>query len=76
MPSSRDEIQRQTQQEPVGNTRNGRRKLVRMSAHHYDWLVAAARRSHRTIEAMPVVVDAVRQAKMDVGCTQLDELLK
>jgi hypothetical protein len=47
-----------------------------MSADHYDWLVAAARRSHRTAEAEDVVVDAVRRAEMDPEHADLDALLK
>jgi prevent-host-death family protein len=46
-------------------TRYGRRDLVLMSADHYDWLRAAARRSHRTENAAAVVVEAVRRAEMD-----------
>ena len=38
-----------------------------MPADHYDWLIAAARRHFRTADATPVVVDAVRRAKMDPG---------
>jgi hypothetical protein len=47
-----------------------------MSADHYDWLVAAARRTHRTAEAAPVVVDAVRRAEMRADHAALDDLLK
>jgi prevent-host-death family protein len=49
--------------EPVEITMQGRRKFVLMSADHYDWLVGAARRTHRTNEAQSVVVDAVRRAE-------------
>jgi hypothetical protein len=38
--------------------------------------VAAARRSHRTADAAPVVADAVRRAEMDPEQARLDELLK
>lgn len=58
------EFQHQAQREPVEITRHGRRELVLMSADHYDWLMAAARRSGRTAEAPEVVVDAVRRATM------------
>jgi prevent-host-death family protein len=51
--------------EPVEITRHGRHELLLMSADHYDWLVAAARRTHRTAAAPEVVVDAVRRAEMD-----------
>ena len=70
------EYQHAARREPVEITRHGRRELVLMSADHYDWLVAAARRSHRTAEAADVVVDAVRRAEMDPEHAHLDELLK
>jgi prevent-host-death family protein len=41
------EFQHQAQRELVEITREGRRELVLMSADHFDWLVAAARRIHR-----------------------------
>ncbi len=70
------EYQHAARREPVEITRHGRRELVLMSADHYDWLVAAARRSHRTAEAADVVVDAVRRAEMDPEHAHLDDLLK
>ena len=70
------EFQRRAQREPVEITRHGRRDLVLMSADHYDWLVAAARRTHRTEDAVQVVVDAVRRAEMDPEHAELDDLLK
>lgn len=70
------EYQHAARREPVEITRHGRRELVLMSADHYDWLVAAARRSHRTAEAADVVMDAVRRAEMDPEHAHLDELLK
>jgi len=70
------EIQHQAQREPVEITRDGRRELVLMSADHYDWLVAAARRTHRTADAASVVADAVRRAEMDPEQAGLDNLLK
>lgn len=69
-------FQHQAQREPVEITRHGRRELVLMSADHYDWLVAAARRTHRTAEAAAVVADAVRRAEMGPEQAGLDELLK
>ena len=69
-------FQHQAQREPVEITRHGRRELVLMSADHYDWLVAAARRTHRTSEAVAVVADAVRRAEMDPEHGGLDNLLK
>jgi len=69
------EFQHQARREPVEITRHGRRELVLMSADHYDWLTAAARRSARTAEAAPIVVDAVRRAEMDAEHADLDDLL-
>jgi len=40
------EYQHAARRESVEITRHGRREFVLMSADHYDWLVAAARRSH------------------------------
>jgi prevent-host-death family protein len=70
------EFQHRAQREPVEITRHGRRELVLMSADHYDWLVAAARRSAHTVDAAPVVIDAVRRAEMDPEHVALDDLLK
>lgn len=71
------EFQQQAQRrEPVEITRHGRRELVLMSADHYDWLVAAARRSHRTVDAAAVVLDAVRREEMDPEHAGLDDFLK
>jgi hypothetical protein len=47
-----------------------------MSAEHYDWLTAVARRSTRTVDASQVVIDAVERAEMHPGHAALDELLK
>ena len=68
-------FQHQAQREAVEISRHGRRELVLMSADHYDWLIAAARRTHRTADASSVVVDAVRRAEMDAEHTPLDKLL-
>jgi prevent-host-death family protein len=70
------EFQHQAQREPVEITRHGRRELVLMSAEQYDWLTAAAKRSHRTADATAVVVDAVERAEMDHEHATLDDLLK
>ena len=70
------EFQHQAQREPVSITRHGRRELVLMSADHYDWLVAAAKRSHRTVETPDVVLDAVERSEMDASHASLDELVK
>jgi prevent-host-death family protein len=70
------EFQHQAQREPVEITRHGRRELVLMSADHYDWLMAAARRMHRTTDAAEVAVDAVRRAEMDPEHAARDDLLK
>ncbi|TPQ42384.1 type II toxin-antitoxin system prevent-host-death family antitoxin [Bradyrhizobium guangdongense] len=70
------EFQHQARREPVEITRHGRRELVLMSAEQYDWLVAAAKRSHRTGDAASVVIDAVDRAEMDSEHAPLDDLLK
>ena len=70
------EYRHQAQREPVEIIRYRRRELVLMSADHYDWLVAAARRTHRTADAAPAVADAVWRAEMDPEHTSLDDLLK
>ncbi len=70
------EAQHQAQREPVEITRHGRREYVLMSAQHYDWLTAAAKRTHRTADAAAVVIDAVERAEMDNEHAALDELLK
>lgn len=70
------EFHRRAKKEPLEITRHGRRELMLMSADHYDWLVATARRRARTIHAAPVVIDAVRRAEMGPEHALLDELLK
>ena len=68
-------FQHQAQREPVEITRHGRRELVLLSADHYDWLTAAARRTWRTRDASGVVADAVRGAEMDAEHAHLDDLI-
>ncbi len=70
------EFQHLAQREPVEITRHGRREFVLMSAEHYDWLTAAAKRAHRTIDAASVVIDAVERAEMDPEHAVLDDLLR
>ena len=70
------EFQHRAQREPVEITRHGRREWVLMSADHYDWLTAAARRAFPTAEAAPVVVEAVRRAEMDAAHAPLDDLME
>jgi prevent-host-death family protein len=70
------EYQHQAQREPVEITRHGRREFVLMSANHYDWLKAAAQRTHHTADALAIVIEAVEQAEMDPEHAALDELLK
>jgi hypothetical protein len=55
--------------------RHGRREFLLMSAEHYDWLTAAAKCTHRTVDATRVVIDAVDRAEMDPEHATLDELL-
>jgi prevent-host-death family protein len=70
------EFQHQAQREPVEITRHGRREFVLMSADHYDWLVAAAKRTHLTSESPDVVLKAIERAEMEPKHAALDELLK
>lgn len=70
------EVQHRALKEPVEITRHGRREFVLMSADHYDWLKAAAQRSHRTEDAPEFVLEAVEHAEMDERHRHLDELLK
>ena len=70
------EFQHQAQREPVEITRHGRREFVLMSADHYDWMVAAAKRTHRTSETTDAVLNAIERATMDPQHAALDELLK
>jgi prevent-host-death family protein len=70
------EFQHKALREPVEITRHGRRELVLMSADHYDWLMAAARRTHRTADAAAVVIEAVERAEMDPEHAPLDELME
>jgi len=70
------DFQHKAMREPVEITRHGRRELVLMSADHYDWLLAASRRSITTEQAPSVVIDAVHRAEMAPEQAALDELLK
>jgi prevent-host-death family protein len=70
------EFQHQARREPAEITRHGRREFELMSAEHYDWLTAAAKRATRTVDASEVVIDAVERAEMDAEHAALDELLK
>ena len=70
------EFQHHARREPVEITRHGRRELVLMSADHYDWLTAAAKRTHKTADASDIVLDAISRAEMDPEHATLDELLK
>lgn len=71
-----DDFQDQAQREPVEITRHGERNLVLMSAEHYDWMRAAAKRSHRTEELPSGIIESVEQAEMDPVHSDLDRLLK
>ena len=70
------EFQHRALPEPVEITRHGRREFVLLSADYYDWLVAAARRTHRTEDAATVVIEAVERAEMDLEHAHLDELME
>jgi hypothetical protein len=47
-----------------------------LSTTQYDWLAAADKHTHRTVEATSVVIEAVERAEMDYERVTLDELLK
>lgn len=70
------EFQHRALREPVEITRHGRREFVLISADHYDWLVAAAGRSHRTVAAAEIAIDAVECAEMGSEHAHLDELME
>jgi hypothetical protein len=70
------EFQHTALREPVEITRHGSREFVQILADYYDWLVAAARRTHRTGDTAVVVIEAVERAEMDPEHTHLDELMK
>ena len=70
------EYQSHAQREPVEITRHGRREWVLLSADHYDWLTASAKRVQTTQDAAAIVVEAVRKSEMDNAYAELDELLK
>jgi hypothetical protein len=46
-----------------------------MSAEHYDWLKAAVRRAHRTVETPEAILAAVERSEMDPEHTGSDDLL-
>ncbi len=70
------EFQHQARREPVEITRHGRREWVLISSDHFDWLTAAARRSFRTVDAAPAVIDALQRSQMGPEHSHLDDLLK
>lgn len=70
------EVQHRALKEPVEITKHGRREFVLLSAEQYDWLRAAAQRSHRTEDAPDFIVDAMERAEMDERHRHLDELMK
>ena len=70
------EVQHRALREPVEITKHGRREFVLMSAEQYDWLRAAAQRSHRTEDAPDFVLEAVERAEMDERHRHLDDLMK
>ena len=70
------EYQHQARREPVEITRHGRRELVLISAERYDWLLAAAKRSHAVEDLPDTIIGAVRMAKMDKRHNHLNKLMK
>jgi prevent-host-death family protein len=70
------EVQHRALREPVEITKHGRREFVLMSAEQYDWLRAAAQRSHRTEDAPDFILEAVERSEMDERHRHLDDLMK
>ena len=70
------EVQHRALKEPVEITKHGRREFVLMSADQYDWLRAAAQRSHRTEDTPDFILDAVERSEMDERHRFLDDLMK
>jgi len=70
------QYQHEAQREPVEITRHGRREFVLMSADHYDWMLAAMKRSHRTAQAPETVAEAVRRTEMHKRHNRLNKLMK
>ena len=70
-----DAFQKYARRAPVEIRRHGRRAFVLMSAQHYDWIRAAARRAYRTSDTPSVVINTVEQAEMDPEHAALNELL-
>lgn len=70
------QFQHEARREPVEITRHGRREYVLMTAEHYDWLKAAAQRTHQTVDAADIVQAAVERAEMAPEHRHLDDLLK
>ncbi|MGA1802565.1 type II toxin-antitoxin system prevent-host-death family antitoxin [Rhizobium sp. HT1-10] len=71
-----EDFQNEARREPVEIMSDGQRNLVLMSAEHYDWMTAAAKRTHRTEDLSDVIVKAVEMAEMDLVHSDLDRLLK
>jgi prevent-host-death family protein len=70
------EYHRRARRERVEITRRGRRELVLMSAERYDWMMAAAKRSHAVEDLPDTIIEAVRSAKMDKRHNLLNKLMK
>jgi prevent-host-death family protein len=70
------EFQHRARKEPVEITRHGRREFVLMSAEQYDWMRAAAKRSHRTEDLPETIIEAVRRARMHPRHDHLNKLMK
>ena len=70
------EVQHRALREPVEITKHGRREFVLMSADQYDWLRAAAQRSHHTKDAPDFILEAVERSEMDERHRPLDDLMK
>jgi prevent-host-death family protein len=67
---------RLARKEPVEITRRGKRESILMSTEQYDWMWAKSKRSLRTEETPPTIIEAVRRAKMHPRHNHLNKLLK
>lgn len=66
------EAQHRARREPLMITNHGRPEFVLVSSEHYALLEAVSKRSHLTIEAADVVIEAVEQAVMNAEHDALD----
>jgi prevent-host-death family protein len=64
---------REAHRQPVEITNHGRRDLVLVSAEYFDWLNAAAQRTHKTADGNPLILEALQQSQMSPEHDHLNE---